>query len=152
MVADIGHVHLRVADLERSVRFYRLLGFEVRKEMDGAEFLAFGGYHHHLALNTWATNRDALPAASPIGLHHFAVRYRDRRDLGRVVRAILAADLAIESTSDCGGIADSVYVRDPDENGVELTWDRPLDRWPVPLPETDRPLDLDELCAADRRL
>ena len=150
-MADIGHVHLRVADLERSVRFYCLLGFGVRKQMDGAVFLAFGGYHHHLALNTWAS-RDARSAKSPIGLHHFAVRYRDRCDLGRVVRAILAAGVAIESTSDCGGIADSVYVRDPDENGVEVTWDRPLDERPVPLPETDGPLDLEELCTADRRL
>lgn len=144
--ADIGHVHLRVADLDRAVGFYRdLIGLEVRNEIDGAAFLAFGGYHHHLALNTWSSEGGGPPAAGTTGLHHFAIRFGRRRDLAAAAKRLLDAGVAIDSSSDCGGIADSIYVRDPDGNGLELTWDRPPDRRPDPLPATDRPLDLGDV-------
>lgn len=139
---DIGHVHLKVSDLDRAVSFYSLLGLQVKNEIPGATFLAFGSYHHHLALNT-RHSLGGLPSADDsTGLSHFALRYQSRRDLALVLDRVLEAGLPIESTSDCGGIADSIYTRDPDGNGVELTWDRPLEQRPIPLPGQDKPLDL----------
>lgn len=147
-VADIGHVHLKVADLDRAASFYRdLLGMEIKNAVDGAVFLAFGRYHHHLALNTWQSKDGDPPAPQATGLDHFAIRYASRHDLAAALKRLLDAGVPIESSSDCGGIADSLYLRDPDQNGVELTWDRPHEMRPSPLPTDDRPLDLGRLLA-----
>ena len=147
-VADIGHVHLKVSDLDRAISFYRdLLGMEVKNAVDGAVFLAFGSYHHHVALNTWQSKDGDPPAPQATGLYHFAIRYASRHDLAMALKRLLVAGVPIESSSDCGGIADSLYLRDPDQNGVELTWDCPREARPSPLPTDDRPLDLDGLLA-----
>ena len=132
-VADIGHVHLKVADLDRAIRFYRdVIGMDVRSVLDGASPPAFGGYHHHLALNTWHSEGGATASKEATGLYHFAIRYANRRELALTLRRVLDAGVSIDSSSDCGGIADSVYLRDPDQNGVELTWDRPQSARPDP--------------------
>src|SRR5437868_12020166 len=147
-VADIGHVHLKVADLDRAVSFYRdLLRMEVKNAVDGAVFLAFGSYHHHLALNTWHSKEGNPPDPRATGLYHFAIRYASRRDLAAALERLLDAGVPIESSSDCGGTADSLYLRDPDQNGLELTWDRPHELRPSPLPTDDQSLDLDDLLA-----
>jgi catechol 2,3-dioxygenase len=152
VVADIGHVHLKVSDLDRAIRFYRdVIGMEVKNVIAGAAFLAFGGYHHHVALNTWQSEGGHAPPEEATGLYHFAIRYPNRSDLAGTLQRLLDAGVPIESSSDCGGIADSIYLRDPDGNGLELTWDRPRDARPDPLPDDDRPLDLDELLAEARR-
>jgi catechol 2,3-dioxygenase len=152
VVADIGHVHLKVSDLDRSIRFYRdVIGMEVKNVIGGAAFLAFGGYHHHVALNTWQSEGGYAPPEKATGLYHFAIRYANRSDLAGALRRLLDAGVPIESSSDCGGIADSIYLRDPDGNGLEVTWDRPRDARPDPLPDNDRPLDLDELLSEGRR-
>ena len=146
--ADIGHVHLKVSDLERAIAFYHdILGMELKNRMDGAAFLAFGRYHHHLALNTWHSKDQRPPAPEATGLEHFAIRYANRRDLAWAFKRLREAGIVIESSSDCGGIADSIYLRDPDQNGLELTWDRPREARPDPLPNDDSPLDLDQLIA-----
>jgi catechol 2,3-dioxygenase len=146
VIGDIGHVHLKVSDLDRGISFYRnLIGLQLKSVHDGAAFLAFGGYHHHLALNTWRSEGAPPPASETTGLYHFAIRYANRRDLAAALRRLLDAGVAIDSSSDCGGQADSIYLRDPDENGLELTWDRPRDNRPNPPPAGDRSLDLDEL-------
>jgi catechol 2,3-dioxygenase len=150
----IGHAHLRVADLDRAVAFYRdVLGFAVRfyDPASGLPMaaLAAGDYHHHIALNTFVS-RDGTP--SPPGhtrLHHIAIVYPDRRALAQAVRSVLDHGHAIDSAEDHGG-SESVYLRDPDGNGLELYWDRPRDQWfdaagrPVIKAE---PFDLDELLA-----
>ena len=147
MVADIGHVHLKVADLDRAVRFYRdVLGMTVKNQIEGAAFLAFGRYHHHVALNTWESAGGSPPGPESTGLYHFAIRFGTRRGFAEAVRRLLDAGVTIDSTSDSGGAAECVYLRDPDQNGVELTWDRPASlRAAGPSPE--RSLDLDELLA-----
>jgi len=145
-VADIGHVHLKVSDLERAVRFYRdLIGMTVKNRVEGAVFLAFGDYHHHLALNIWRSAGSDPPSTETTGLYHFAIRYSTRSDLAAVVQRLLEADVQIDSTSDCAGAADSVYLHDPDQIGLELTWDRPRELQPNPRPKNDQPLDLEEL-------
>jgi catechol 2,3-dioxygenase len=147
-VADIGHVHLKVSDLERAIAFYRdILGMEVKNRIDGAAFLAFGQYHHHVALNTWHSKGQSPPGSEATGLEHFAIRYAKRRDLARALKRLVDAGIIIDSSSDCGGIADSIYLHDPDQNGLELTWDRPRDARPDPLPNADRPLNFDQLLA-----
>jgi catechol 2,3-dioxygenase len=147
VVADIGHVHLKVADLDRAVSFYRdLVGMQVKNVVDGAVFLAFGSYHHHLALNTWHSKDGHPPPPQATGLYHFAIRFASRSDLAAALKRLLDASIVIESSSDCGGVADSLYVRDPDQNGVELTWDRPQTLRP-PQQDGDRPIDLDNLLA-----
>ena len=146
VVADIGHVHLKVSDLERAISFYRdVLGLQLKSVHDGAAFLAFGDYHHHVGLNTWRSKGGSAPAPETTGLYHFAIRYANRRDLAGTLERLLEAGIAIDSSSDCGGQADSIYLRDPDQNGLELTWDRPPERRPDTPPVDDRPLDFDEL-------
>lgn len=132
--ARIGHVHLRVADLERATAFYRdLLGFRVT--VDGrafglqAVFLAAGDYHHHLGLNTWESEGGAPPPPHHTGLHHLAIRYPTRSDLAVAVRRVLAAGVMLSGASD-HGVSVSVYLSDPDGTGLELTWDRPSGEWP----------------------
>ena len=126
----IGHVHLTVSDLERSLEFYRdLLGFEVTTAMgDSAVFLSAGGYHHHIALNTWA-GKGAKPApAGHAGLYHVAILYPNRRELAKIFKKLIEAQYPIDGTAD-HGVSESIYLRDPDDNGVELYADRPRAEW-----------------------
>ena len=129
--ADIGHVHLKVADLNRAIAFYSgVLGFEVTQRMAGsAVFLSAGGYHHHIGLNTWESRNGGPPPPGTTGLYHFAIRYPDRAALGRALRRIQEAGVPLEGASD-HGVSEALYLRDPDGNGVELYWDRPRSEWP----------------------
>jgi catechol 2,3-dioxygenase len=148
----IGHVHLKVANLERALGFYRdLLGFEVNQWYGkDAVFLSAGGYHHHIGLNTWA-GRNVLPAPrNTAGLFHLAILYPERRELARALKALLDANYPIDGASD-HGVSEALYLRDPDQNGVELAWDRPREEWPFTkegsLAMVTRPLDLEGLLA-----
>src|SRR6476661_7540022 len=127
----IGHVYLKVADLERALGFYRdVLGFEVTATYGrDAVFLSAGGYHHHIGLNTWAGRGAPPPAPGTTGLYHFAILYPDRPALAAAVRRVLEHGIAIEGASD-HGVSEAVYLRDPDGNGVELYRDRPESEWP----------------------
>jgi catechol 2,3-dioxygenase len=127
----IGHVHLRVADLERSLAFYRgLLGFEVTQRMGSqAAFLSAGGYHHHIGLNTWESAGGTPPPPGTTGLYHHAILYPDRGALARAVRRLLDRGWPLTGASD-HGVSEAIYLDDPDGNGVELYWDRPRSEWP----------------------
>jgi catechol 2,3-dioxygenase len=143
----IGHVHLKVANLERSLAFYRdVLGFEVTQRYgDGAVFLAAGGYHHHIGLNTWESLGGSPPPPGSTGLYHVAIRYPDRRTLADALRRLRDAGIPLDGASD-HGVSEALYLRDPDGNGVELYRDRASDEWPrAPdgsLAMHTRPLDL----------
>ena len=150
--AGIGHVHLKVADLDRALAFYQdVLGFTLvlRLPDNSAAFLAAGDYHHHITLNTWLS-RGAAPASQRhTGLYHLAVRYPDRRSLASAVERLLEAGIRLHGVAD-HGVSESIYLADPDSNGVELTCDRPVDRWPRRADGTldmtmAGPLDLDAL-------
>lgn len=128
----IGHVHLKVADLDRSLAFYRdLLGFEVTQMYgEQAAFISAGGYHHHIGLNTW-NSKGAPPAPSyGVGLYHTAIVYPTRKDLAVIIKRILQAEYQLTGAAD-HGVSEAIYLNDPDGNGVELYWDRPKDEWPV---------------------
>jgi catechol 2,3-dioxygenase len=127
----IGHVHLKVANLERSIGFYRdVLGFELMQRMgDQAAFLSAGGYHHHIALNTWESLDGPPPPFGTTGLYHHAIVYPSRAALADALRRLIAADIGLEGAAD-HGVSQSLYLRDPDGNGVELYWDRPREQWP----------------------
>jgi catechol 2,3-dioxygenase len=146
----IGHVHLKVADLERSLAFYRdVLGFQVTQRMGSqAAFLSAGGYHHHIGLNTWESAGGSPPPPGSTGLYHVAVRYPTRAELADALRRVLEAGIPLEGASD-HGVSEALYLRDPDNNGVELYWDRPREQWPRDrdggLQMFTRPLDLREL-------
>lgn len=129
--ARIGHVHLRVADLDRAVAFYSgVLGFDVQQRFaSGAAFLGAGGYHHHIGLNVWESAGGTPPPPGHTGLYHTAFLYPDRAALADAVRRVLAAGLPIEGKAD-HGVSEAVYLRDPDGNGVELCRDRPQAEWP----------------------
>jgi catechol 2,3-dioxygenase len=129
----IGHVHLKVADLERAISFYRdVLGFELMQRYgDQAAFLSAGGYHHHIGLNTWESKGGSPPSAGTTGLYHVAIRYPDRRTLADALRRLLDAGIRIDGASD-HGVSEAIYLRDPDGNGVELYRDRPPEEWPRP--------------------
>ena len=128
---DIGHVHLKVADLERAIAFYSgILGFEVMQRWGtSAAFLGAGGYHHHIGLNTWESLGGSPPPARATGLYHVAIRYPDRRTLGDALRRLRDAKVPLEGASD-HGVSEALYLRDPDQNGVELYRDRPREEWP----------------------
>jgi catechol 2,3-dioxygenase len=128
---DIGHVHLKVADLERALGFWHdVLGFEVQARVgDEAAFLSAGGYHHHIGLNTWESRGGSPPPLGTTGLYHVAVRYPDRATLADALRRLLAAGVPLDGASD-HGVSEALYLRDPDGNGVELYRDRPRDQWP----------------------
>ena len=130
---DIGHVHLKVSDIDRSLAFYRdILGFEVmQRNGDEAAFISAGGYHHHLGLNTWQSRGGSPPPSETTGLFHVAIRYPDRRSLGDALRRLVEAGWPIDGATD-HGVSEASYLRDPDENGVELYRDRPEDEWPRP--------------------
>jgi catechol 2,3-dioxygenase len=146
----IGHVHLKVSDLERSVSFYTtVLGFELTGRLDkDSAFLSAGGYHHHIALNTWHSRGGARPAPGTTGLYHFAILYPDRLRFAAAYRRLASYNIPITGASD-HGLSEAVYLDDPDGNGLELTWDRPREQWPrTPdgaLEFISRPLDLNKL-------
>lgn len=150
---EIGHVHLKVADLERALAFYTgVLGFEITQRMgQAAAFLSAGGYHHHIGLNTWESRGGSPPPAGTTGLYHFAIRYPDRAALGDVLRRLETAGVPLEGASD-HGVSEALYLRDPDGNGLELYCDRQREDWPRSadgsLKMDTRRLDLDALRAA----
>ena len=127
----IGHVHLKVADLERALGFYRdVLGFEVTQRYGRqAAFLSAGGYHHHIGLNTWESAGGEPPPSGSTGLYHLAIAYPTRDGLADALRRVLRAGIPLEGASD-HGVSEAIYLRDPDNNGVELYWDRPREEWP----------------------
>ena len=128
----IGHIHLTVADLERSLKFYRdLLGFEITSNYGNqAVFLSAGGYHHHIGLNTWAGKGAVPPPEGHTGLYHFALLYPNRKELARILKRLYEVNYKIEGASD-HGVSESIYLQDPDGNGVELYADRVPNQWPV---------------------
>jgi catechol 2,3-dioxygenase len=128
---EIGHVHLKVGDLERALGFYcGVLGFELMQRMGNeAAFVSAGGYHHHIGLNTWESRGGSAPAAGATGLYHVAIRYTDRRTLADALRRLQRAGILLEGASD-HGVSEALYLRDPDGNGVELYRDRPREEWP----------------------
>jgi catechol 2,3-dioxygenase len=146
----IGHVHLKVADLERALKFYRdVLGLEVTDRMGKqAAFLSAGGYHHHIGLNTWESEGGMPPARGTTGLYHVAILYPTRKLLADALQRVLRAGIELEGAAD-HGVSEAIYLRDPDDNGVELYWDRPRGEWPRradgSLAMFTRALDLDGL-------
>lgn len=127
----VGHVHLRVADLPRALKFYRdVLGFEVTQRYGpDAVFLSAGGYHHHIGLNTWQSRGGSPPAPGTTGLYHVAFLYPTRAALADALRRLMQAQVPLTGAAD-HGVSEALYLNDPDGNGVELYWDRPQDRWP----------------------
>lgn len=151
--ARIGHVHLKVADLDRALDFYcGVLGFSLMQRYGTqAAFLSAGGYHHHIGLNTWESLGGSPPPRGTTGLFHTAILYPERRDLADALKRVLAAGIRIDGASD-HGVSEALYLRDPDQNGVELYWDKPEARWPRDVDGrlamvTER-LDLDDLLRA----
>ena len=150
----IGHVHLRVSDIERSLAFWRdILGFEVMQRRPGAVFLAAGGYHHHIALNTWDSAGGPPAPKSAAGLYHVALLYPSRPKLGAALDRVLKAGIKLTGASD-HGVSIALYLDDPDGNGVELYWDKPRQEWPVGadghLNMGRSPVDLEALLAEAR--
>src|SRR5687768_1898237 len=148
---DIGHVHLKVADLDRAIAFYSgMLGFDVVTRWPGAAFLSAGGYHHHIGLNTWESAGGAPPPPGSTGLYHIAVVYPTRALLADALRRLIAAKIPLDGASD-HGVSEALYLRDPDGNGVELYWDRPEKLWPRDanggMAMYSHPLDLNDLLA-----
>jgi catechol 2,3-dioxygenase len=147
----IGHVHLKVADIDRALKFYcGVLGFELMQRMRGAAFISAGGYHHHIGLNTWESYGGSPAPMGTTGLYHLAILYPTRAALADALRRLIAADIPLEGASD-HGVSEALYLRDPDDNGVELYWDRPKELWPHSpggeLAMFTRRLDLNNLLA-----
>jgi catechol 2,3-dioxygenase len=146
----IGHVHLKVSDLDRALSFYRdVLGFELTQRYGGqAAFLSAGGYHHHIGLNTWESEGGTPPPPGTTGLYHVAIVYPTRAELADALRRLVKAGIPLEGASD-HGVSEALYLRDPDGNGVELYWDRPKEQWPRnsdgSLNMFTHPLDLEDL-------
>jgi catechol 2,3-dioxygenase len=146
----IGHVHLKVADIERALKFYcGVLGFElVQKLGNQAAFISAGGYHHHIGLNTWESAGGEPPPPGTTGLYHLAILYPTRADLADALKRLIAHGIALDGASD-HGVSEALYLRDPDDNGVELYRDRPQDQWPRnqdgSLAMVTRRLDLEDL-------
>ena len=151
--ATIGHVHLKVADLERALGFYcGVLGFQLMQRFGReAAFISAGGYHHHIGLNTWESAGGRPPAPGTTGLYHLAILYPTRAALADALRRLIDAGIKLDGASD-HGVSEALYLRDPDQNGVELYCDRPKEAWPLTpdgqLAMVTRPLDLDALLAA----
>ena len=150
---DIGHVHLRVAVVDRALEFYcGVLGFELMQRYgEDAAFVSAGGYHHHIGLNSWQSKGGSPPPPGTTGLYHVAIRYPTRAALADALRRLIDADVPIEGASD-HGVSEALYLSDPDGNGIELYWDRPKEDWPEPQPGAKvemfvRPLDLQNLMA-----
>jgi catechol 2,3-dioxygenase len=127
----IGHVHLKVSDIPRALKFYQeLLGFEITQWYgDSACFLSAGGYHHHIGLNTWHTKGAGAAPVNTAGLYHVAILYPTERDLAIVLKRLLHAKYPLSGASD-HGVSKAIYLADPDKNGIELYWDRPKEEWP----------------------
>jgi catechol 2,3-dioxygenase len=148
----IGHVHLKVADLERALGFYRdVLGFQLMQRFgDSAAFLSAGGYHHHIGLNTWESLDGSPPPQGSTGLYHTAILYPDRASLADALKRVLSAGIRLDGAAD-HGVSEALYLRDPDQNGVELYRDRPMEEWPRnadgSLAMFTRALDLERLLA-----
>jgi len=146
----IGHVHLKVADLERAIAFYRdVLGFQLMQRFGrSAAFLSAGGYHHHIGLNTWESAGGSPPPPGTTGLYHLAILYPSRAELGDALRRLVEAKIPLEGAAD-HGVSEALYLRDPDGNGVELYHDKPQNKWPRnadgELAMVTEPLDLDSL-------
>jgi catechol 2,3-dioxygenase len=149
---DIGHVHLKVSDIDRALGFYRdVLGFEEFARMgDQAAFISAGGYHHHIGLNTWESKGGSPPPTGTTGLYHVAIRYPDRPALATALKRVVDAGVPLSGASD-HGVSEAIYLRDPDDNGIELYRDRPREEWPKG-PDGEftmftQPLDLRSLLA-----
>lgn len=126
----IGHVHLKVSDLQRSIEFYRdVLGFDLVAELEGAAFLSADGYHHHIGLNTWESGGGSPPPRRSTGLYHVAINYPEQRDLARVFARLREQGVGLDGASDHGTHV-ALYLHDPDQNGIELAWDRQPEEWP----------------------
>jgi catechol 2,3-dioxygenase len=149
---DIGHVHLKVSDLDRALGFYvGVLGFDLQHRYgEEAAFISAGGYHHHIGLNTWDSKGGSPPPRNTTGLYHTAIRYPDRKTLADALRRVLDAGIPVSGASD-HGVSEAIYLRDPDDNGVELYRDRPQDEWPCAEDGSftmySKPLDLQALLA-----
>ena len=149
---DIGHVHLKVSDIDPSLEFYcGVLGFELQERMGGeAAFISAGGYHHHIGLNTWTSAGGSPPPPATTGLFHFAIRYPTRRALADALSRLSEAGISLSGASD-HGVSEALYLNDPDANGIELYWDRPKGQWPRhpdgSVEIFTRPLDLRDLLA-----
>src|SRR5213082_1365352 len=152
----IGHVHLKVAELDRALGFYcGVLGFELMQRYgDQAAFISAGGYHHHIGLNTWESRGGQPPPPGTTGLYHVAIRYPDRAALGDALRRLVDAHIPLEGASD-HGVSEALYLHDPDGNGLELYWDRPKAQWPRAadgsIEMITQPLDVDALLEEARR-
>jgi catechol 2,3-dioxygenase len=148
---DIGHVHLKVSDLDRAVAFYRdVLGFELMQQLgDQAAFLSAGGYHHHIGLNTWESRGGSPPPPGTTGLYHFAIRFPDRPALAAALKRVVEAGIRVGASDH--GVSEAIYFADPDGNGIEIYWDRPQEEWPRSdngeLLMVSAPLDLEGLLA-----
>jgi catechol 2,3-dioxygenase len=146
----IGHVHLKVADLDRALRFYcDVLGFELMVRLGKeAAFVSAGGYHHHIGLNTWESAGGNPPPPNATGLYHLAILYPTRAELSDALKRLIRAGITLDGASD-HGVSEALYLRDPDQNGVELYWDRPREQWPLgpdgKVTLFTRPLDLNSL-------
>ncbi len=146
----IGHVHLKVADLKRALGFYcGILGFELTQRYGGeAAFVSAGGYHHHIGLNTWDSKGGSPPPTGTTGLYHLAILYPSRQSLADALRRLTEAGISLDGASD-HGVSEALYLRDPDDNGIELYWDRPRSEWPRhangSLNMFTQPLDLNGL-------
>ena len=150
---DIGHVHLKVADIDRALAFYRdVLGFDEQQRMgDQAAFVSAGGYHHHIGLNTWESAGGSPPSRGTTGLYHVAIRYPTRAALADALERLVANKVPITGASD-HGVSEAIYLNDPDGNGIELYWDRPQEEWPRSpdgkgVAMVSEPLDLQALLA-----
>ena len=154
-LAKVGHIHLKVSDLDRAIAFYRdVLGFELQQQLGNeAAFLSAGGYHHHIGLNTWQSRGGPPPPPGTTGLFHAAFLYPTREALARAVHAVIDAGVELTGASD-HGVSEAIYLDDPDGNGIELYWDRPQEDWPrAPdggVAMFTAPLDLQELLALAR--
>ena len=152
----IGHVHLKVADLERAIGFYSgVLGFELTARYGRqAAFLSAGGYHHHIGLNTWESEGGSPPPPGTTGLYHFAILYPNRAALADALRRLTAAGIPLDGASD-HGVSEALYLHDPDGNGLELYWDRPEEQWPRggngQIAMYTRRLDIPSLLAEEER-
>ena len=146
----IGHVHLKVSDLERSLKFYRdLLGFEVQQYFgNSAAFISAGNYHHHIGLNTWHSKNAGPAPLNAAGLYHTAILYPSRKELALILKRLMDAKYPLTGASD-HGVSEAIYLDDPDRNGVELYWDKPKEQWPVDengnLQMVTDPLDIEDL-------
>ena len=150
---DVGHVHLKVSDIDRALAFYRdVLGFDVMQQLgDQAAFISAGGYHHHIGLNTWESKGGSPPPPNTTGLYHVAIRYPDRHALANALKAVIEAGVPLSGATD-HGVSEAIYLRDPDDNGIELYRDRPEAEWPraadgKSLQMSSEPLDLRKLLA-----